>query len=454
MTVIILTKTLVCRLKMFRKLKLFRYSSFYSKYSTKVEIDARLRENFDAKVYKPRKHPGVTNFKTASIPPDIQKAIKLILEDNAAKSLYQDSIKLNNYLRSRLLPPEEGTIDEKAAKIHDKVSKQVFSKINGELTADQLEDCNKKVQAKVFNILKKNVYRWGNISYDNPTCLQYLMIRAAPEYAVLIRILDEIRRKDPDFTPRSFFDFGSGVGTGIWAVNMFWKGQIYEYFSVDTSQNMNDLARLILCHGKDNVEMPLKGYFQRQFLPASSDLKYSIVLSAFTLFELPSMKSRMETIQKLWNKTEDYLIIVEQGSNTGFQIINEAREFVLNLTKGPNSGYAFAPCPNDNVCPRYLEHKTPCNFLMKYETLPFPSKAESLAELFSYVILKKGARADNDPQWPRVVRAPIIRSGHTICRLCTAEGELKEVIFSKSKYDQTTYRCARSCNWGDLLPIK
>ncbi|KAI5651311.1 mitochondrial small ribosomal subunit rsm22 domain-containing protein [Phthorimaea operculella] len=439
---------------MFRKLKIKYLSSFYVKYSTKVEIDSSLRESFDSQVYKPRKHPGTTRVKVATLPPDIQKSIKVILEDTGAKSMYQDSIKLNNYIRSRLLPPEEGDIDAKAAKIHNKVSKQHFSKLGNELTEIELEKAQKVIQAKVFNILKKNVYSWGNISYDKAMSLQYLMIRSAPEYAILLRVLDEIRKRYPDYKPRSFFDFGSGVGTGTWAINTYWPGEIFEYFCVDTSSNMHDLARLILCSGKDNVEMPLKGYFQRQFLPASTDLKYNIVLSAFSLFELPSMKSRLETIQKLWNKTEDFLIIIEQGSNAGFQIVNEAREFVLNLPEGKNTGYAFSPCPNDNICPRYMEHQTPCNFLMKYETLQFPSKSEVAAEIFSYVILKKGKRPKDDPQWPRVVRAPIVRSGHTICQLCTSKGELREIIFSKGKYDQTTYRCARSCNWGDLLPVK
>ncbi|XP_049883387.1 methyltransferase-like protein 17, mitochondrial [Pectinophora gossypiella] len=439
---------------MFRRLKLLPCSSICKNYSTKVEIDASLKENFESKVFKPRKHPGTTRVKIAAIPLDIQKAAKIILEDNGAKAMYQEAIKLNNYVRSRLLPPEEGDINKRAAKIHNSVSKQYFSKVNKELTPDEYENANKVIQTKVFNILKKKVYSWGNISFDLATSLQYLMVRAAPEYAILVRILDEIRKTLPDYKPRSFFDFGSGVGTGTWAVNTFWQGDIFEYFCVDTSTHMNDLARLILCNGKDNVEMPLKGFFQRQFLPASTDIKYNIVLSSFSLFELPSMKSRLETIQKLWNKTEDFLIIVEHGSNTGFQIVNEAREFVLNLPEGKNNGYVFSPCPNDNVCPRYMEHETPCNFLMKYESLPFPSKSEIYAEVFSYVILRKGTRPKNDPQWPRIVRAPIVRSGHTICKLCTAQGELKEIIFSKSKHDQTTYRCARSSNWGDLLPIK
>ncbi|CAH0730633.1 unnamed protein product, partial [Brenthis ino] len=438
---------------MYRKIRIPYFSTTFLHYSTRVEIDPSLKENFEAKEYKPRNHPGRSQFKMVPIPPDIQKAIKVILQDSNAKSYHQDSIKLNNYLHSRHLPPEDDDIRAKAAKIHESVSKKFYSNVKKELSHEEEKTMEQKIQTTVFNVLKKNVYRWGNISYDKPTCLQYLMSRAAPEYAILVRILDEIKRRLPNYKPRSFFDFGSGVGTGTWAVNTFWQRDIFEYFTVDTSAQMNDLARLILCQGRDNVEMPFKAYFQRQFLPASADLKYNVVLSAFSLFEMPSIKSRLETIQKLWNKTEDFLIIVEHGSNAGFQVVNEAREYVLNSSQ-KDKGYAFAPCPNDNVCPRYLEQKTPCNFLMKYETLPFPLKSDVAADLYSYVILRKGVRPSDDPQWPRIVRPPIVRSGHTICRLCTAQGELKEIIFSKGKHDVNTYRCARSSNWGDVLPIK
>lgn len=110
---------------MFRRIKVSQFSSFYQNYATKVELDASLKENFEAKVYKPRKHPGTTRIKLAVVPPDIQKAIKIILDDSNANSLSQDSRKLGNYLRSRLLPPEEGNIDRKAAKIYDSVSKRV-----------------------------------------------------------------------------------------------------------------------------------------------------------------------------------------------------------------------------------------------------------------------------------------------------------------------------------------
>lgn len=438
---------------MFRKLIIYRARRALN-YATRAEIDSSLKDDFDSNVYKPRKHPGTTRIKVASIPPDILKAIQIILHDTNAKSYYDDSVKLSNYLRSRLLPPEQQDIDLKAKKIYESVSKNFQQKSPEKMTSEEKMDSSKVIDFTVFKLLQRNVYRWANIEYNASTCLQYLIARAAPEYAVLVRVLDDIVKKIPDYKPRSFFDFGSGIGTGIWAINTYWKNSIFEYFSVDTSQDMLDLARLILCGGKENADLPYKAFFQRQFLPASSEIKYEIVLSAYSLFELPSRKSRLETIQKLWNKTEDFLIIVEHGSNAGFQIITEARDFVLNLPPGNKSGYVFSPCPNDNVCPRYLEQNTPCNFIMKYNSLPFVRKSMVYPDLFTYVILRKGTRPSDVPQWPRVVRAPIVRSKHTVCRLCTSQGELKEIIFSKGKYDQTTYRCARSCNWGDELPIK
>lgn len=64
--------------------------------------------------------------------------------------------------------------------------------------------------------LRKQIYNWKPINYNVHTSLQYLLGRSAPEYAVLVKIFNEILVRDPDFTPRSLFDFGSGVGTVTW----------------------------------------------------------------------------------------------------------------------------------------------------------------------------------------------------------------------------------------------
>lgn len=44
-----------------------------------------------------------------------------------------------------------------------------------------------------------------------------------------------------------------------------------------------------------------------------------------------------------------------------------------------------------------------------------------------------GERPEDDDQWPRIVRATLQRHKHYICRMCTANAELREEIFTKYK---------------------
>lgn len=47
-----------------------------------------------------------------------------------------------------------------------------------------------------------------------------------------------------------------------------------------------------------------------------------------------------------------------------------------------------------------------------------------------------GKASENDERWPRIVRPTLVRSKHAICRMCTANGKLEEVIFTKSKHGE------------------
>lgn len=107
------------------------------------------------------------------------------------------------------------------------------------------------------------------------------------------------------------------------------------------------------------------------------------------------------------------------------------------------------------ACPRLIaDDKTPCNFISSYKPLPLSSEQsnEHQKEMFSYVVLKKGPQKESET-WPRIVRPTLVRSKHTICRMCTKNGKLEEVIFSQAKHGKLPYRCARSSNWGDRLPV-
>lgn len=54
------------------------------------------------------------------------------------------------------------------------------------------------------------------------------------------------------------------------AAREYWADSIKEYFNVDASADMNDLARILLQDGRGNKQSKISGVFYRQFLPATN----------------------------------------------------------------------------------------------------------------------------------------------------------------------------------------
>jgi hypothetical protein len=67
------------------------------------------------------------------------------------------------------------------------------------------------------------------------------------------------------------------------AARAVWGDMIQEYFNVDSSGDMNDLASLLLRGGNEEMEIPIKGVFYRQFLPASHTVCLYLLRYSFTL---------------------------------------------------------------------------------------------------------------------------------------------------------------------------
>lgn len=352
---------------------------------------------------------------------------------------------------------EEANIKQKKNEIEELVlsdpDKFKLPKLSGD-DEQSLKHFNARKKQVVQQVLQQRVYSWKPINYDEYQSLVYLIGRSTMEYAVIMRIFQEIVKRDPKFKPRSYFDFGSGVGTGVWAASELWKSSIFEYYLVDASKYMNDLSDLLLRDGNVNKEMFLRNVYHRQFLPARDD-KYDIVLSAYSLFEMPSLKNRLEVANNLWNKTSNYLIFVEVGTNAGFTLLNEIRDFLIQIGKLNNEdSFIFSPCTHERSCPRYeLNDGTPCNFDVRYLTPKVLGTSHQRKDTYSYLVLKKGKPTEESDRWPRIVRTPLLRHKHVICRMCASDGKIQEGIFTVAKHGKHIYRCAKSSNCGDQLPI-
>jgi len=378
----------------------------------------------------------------------------MILRDRNLPDLEEGSKRIGHIVNSRKPPVEPSDARQKRKQLENEI-KEKFPFVDEGSTQEEQTLYNSKVASLSKNTLSKRLYQWKPLTMDDKTSYYYLFGRTAAEYAALRRVFHEILVRDRLFSPKSVFDFGSGVGTVSWLSHEFWGKSLKEYFTVDISSEMNNLARLILQNNNENKEPYLKTLYQRQFLPATPRA-YDLVVSAYSLMDIDSLKSRLDIVRNLWSKTKDYLIIVEKGSNAGYQIVEEARAYIIQMSQqSPELCHVFAPCPHEEPCPRLRDESgTPCNFSVKYFPITIEEKhQEPQTELFSYLIVKKGKRDVNSENWPRIVRQVLHRHKHVICRLCVPSGNLEEIILTAAKHGKDVYKCGKKCSWGDNLPV-
>lgn len=171
-------------------------------------------KDINNETYKPRNHPGILKPRVVNLPNDLIDAIRIVTEDYPLKKILGDSIALGHHLKNKRPPVEKTELRKTVKQVTDRVTNQLgHVEFNSE--ADRLKYQQRR-NNKVTNILKNEVYNWKQVNYNDYNSLVYLIGRVAPEYAVLIKIFAEIATRDPEFRPRTLFDFGSGVGTVTW----------------------------------------------------------------------------------------------------------------------------------------------------------------------------------------------------------------------------------------------
>ncbi|XP_006821201.1 ribosome assembly protein METTL17, mitochondrial-like, partial [Saccoglossus kowalevskii] len=288
------------------------------------------------------------------------------------------------------------------------------------------------------------------------------------------------------------------------AANSIWGKSLREYFCVDISADMNDLAAVLLRDGKQDGRPCMKGVFFRQFLPVSPMNKFDVIISSYSLMDLPSVQERINTLRTLWIKTEHFLVVIENGTNEGYKTVLEARDLILHgenylktnrrirkldaeqdedeLNKESEQyssnvdmkrefdkavsmsmkmndnwpvGHVYSPCSHDLPCPRLNDGTdTPCNYLQEYHPLKLSQMPKQVQkENFSYVVLRKGQRSKGCNEWPRLIRPVLVKSKHIHCHMCCHDGRIHHTVLTASKHGKDLYYCARYSKWGDQLPL-
>nr|XP_004482351.2 methyltransferase-like protein 17, mitochondrial isoform X2 [Dasypus novemcinctus] len=311
-----------------------------------------------------RQHPGILQLPCVRLPEALTNAAQLLLMESSVPNMEMKVQAMTNYLWSRHLPVEPEELQRQAVELKKKL---------GNADPSQTEE---KLHGAVLHALRKTVYHWQKLRYDERLSQVYMAARLDGGFAAVSKAFHEIRTRIPEFQPQTLMDFGSGTGSVTWAAHRTWGRSLHEYVCVDSSAAMLDLAERLLKGGSGSGEPYVPGVFFRQFLPLSPKVQFDVVVSAFSLNELPSKADRTAIIKTLWRKTSHFLILVENGTKVGHRLLMDARDLVLKGKEesplDPQPAFVFAPCPHELPCPQLTASKPlACSFSQAYHPIPF-----------------------------------------------------------------------------------
>jgi len=410
------------------------------------------------------KHPGRLHLPPISLPKQLCDSITCFLSDFDLDEIKPIGIKLDKFLYSR------------KPQFHQEVNMKRRNDKPDHIDADI--KCNYKEILKLQNNLQlqkvvtnqpdsvdlQTINHWKAVEYDENVSAAYLLMRAATNYSSSYRVLNEIFMRDPSFRPTSLLDFGSGIGTNVWVSNHFWNSSLNQYICVDRSSAMNNLSFYLFSGGDLNMYLP--GLYIRKSLPIASESTYDLVTASYSLSEIQSWEQRIKLLKFLWQKTDRYLVLIENGNIFGHQLIQEARSLLAKnefgfgdnarrIKKRVKVGAVVAPCPHKLQCP-LVDTKTSCTFIQKYNSPNFAGRFnDSQKCVFTYLILDKlnDRSRDHIKTWPRLLSPPKKLKNCISCKLCTVSGQLVDTTLSKYKDDKQSYTLLKRSKVGDLLPL-
>jgi ribosomal protein RSM22 (predicted rRNA methylase) len=282
----------------------------------------------------------------------------------------------------------------------------------------------------------------GNASFlRTPTdVLAYAAYRLPATFAAIHATLDEVRKRQPRWQPRTLLDAGTGPGTAMWAAYEIWP-HLQQSTLLEREGSMISMGKQLSTHARSEALRQAQ-WRQLDLLSGWESAPHDLVLTAYVLGELPVVQQE-QLLAKLWALTAGTLVIIEPGTPAGFSRILQARHRLLKA--GAN---VLAPCPHMLACP--MTGDDWCHFAQRITRTQLHRQVKRVDlpyedEKFSYVA---ASRSQSLPISGRINRHPQIRGGHIHLELCTPDG-LKSVTVTRK--DRAAFRRARDLRWGDAL---
>ncbi|KAM5571244.1 hypothetical protein ABKV19_011718 [Rosa sericea] len=369
---------------------------------------------------------------TTLLPETAQK----VLTQEAIRSAAKQSqrcltvpVKLRRAIKKYLRDQEEPHMKRKVLRLSESftqikdVNSQLIASTSKQLVEDPLQCVDQSQRWKI-----KSSYGDIGLTYRDDETIAYVASRMPAVFSACHRVLKEVRRRLPGFSPAKVLDFGAGTGSAFWALREVWPNSLEKVNLVEPSQSMQRAGQSLI-QGQKNLPL-IHSYGTLQSLTKNikkSEREHDLVIASYVLGEIPSLKDRITVVRQLWDLTRDVLILIEPGTPQGSNIISQMRSHILwmekrkcrkskaaidetskDLVVARKSGaYIVAPCSHDGACPLEKAGKY-CHFVQRLERTSTQRAYKRSKggqplrgfedEKFSFIAVRRGQRP-REP-WP------------------------------------------------------
>lgn len=269
----------------------------------------------------------------------------------------------------------------------------------------------------------------------------YSLMRMPATFGAVAAALKQICMVS-EFVPRSLLDAGAGTGAGSWAATSLFA--IDRITCLERENAMEAIGKAFMSEADDTALNNAQWIHTDLSEDFGGQYRSDLVIAAYVLNEM-SMDERIRTAEKLWDNTEQLLLIVEPGTPSGYANIKAIREHLLK-SKG---AHMVAPCPHEGSC--QVVKNDWCHFTVrvqrsKLHRLVKTAEAPYEDEKYSYIALSRQACK---PVRARIMRHPVIEKGKVRLTVCTSTDGIIEKAVTKKDGEQ--YKMAKKSTCGEAL---